>query len=383
MDPDDNELVDDPTTKPFHDLLEKASRDQTERRRWQRALLRGSGDAWMAICFYFLPNLQSFTLEYLGRPKTWIPLALSRIASGSIDLQPRPLQHLEEVIIDGNLPVPLLSHLEFFPYFHLPSMRSFRGCEITELQEGRNANIYKMLQPPPKSSGITELALRTTHITSSVIHYITACANLRVFMYEHTLQRMDHRNPTWSPGIVYNALITQKQSLEVLYINFLDVGSPYSRLSRFIKDRPAQWFGSLQKFTQLREIFMPLELLLDYRTNKEHPQLPLSETMPSSVENLYLGEVEDEDFAIVASALFVMLSHRKRLFPSLLGIELWLTKVPLEDEKDSWFSQLYDTFARVEKICLADGIEFRYSYKSRNRTYKQFKLGESVQGIGN
>jgi hypothetical protein len=376
---EDGELVNDPRTKSFHDILEKAGPD---RRRWQRDLLRNSGEAWMAICFFFLPNLQSFKIDYLEGPKPWMPLALSLIA-GSNDAQPKKptLRKLEEVIITGDRDHVSRPHSDFLPYFHLPSIRAFCGCEITEPSKGQRNTNQMLLSAPFKSSRITELALHHTYGAIGVSEYITACANLRVFLYEHTIIK-SNENPTWSPSIIYNALTTQKHSLQVLYLGFWD-GNPLSFPSMFMtKDLSACWLGSLKGFSQLREIALPLEIILDYRTDKEYPQLSLSKIMPSSVENLYLGAVAAIHYDLVAAALWAMLRCRKTRFPSLRGIEIWSQNMLLSrDMRLLWRSKGDEAFAKVKEMWLAEGVEFRYSVPSKSQIRRQSPLLSSFNSL--
>lgn len=350
-------LIDKTRTEPFWDLMVKVCADDNERQRWQKDLLSGSDDAWMAICLLYLQDVEILEMNYPTHTAIWVPRVLSSIATDSVDVQPMPLQYLNKVIVGGSQGFPGRPPSEFFPYFLLPSMRSFRAFFINESEMGNYKDGHKPPRPAPKSSSITELTLDYTYGCKD---YITSCANLQTFQYEHTREDQNEHYPTWSPTTIYDALITQKHSLRVLRIIFND-GDALVTSYNFITNYNEQFFGSLEDFTQLHIISMPLGILLDFRENNDQPTLPLDKALPRSLEHLYVGEVEDENHEILATALNAMLLCRKQRFPVLKSIEIWFCELSFRYKKKSWFTQLRDSFSKVRELFLAEGVELCYT----------------------
>lgn len=88
--------------------------------------------------------------------------------------------------------------------------------------------------------------------------------------------------------------------------------------------------------------------------------LRLSENTPRSLENLYIEQVQDKDLAIVGSAVWDMLLHRKARFPSLQSIEICFWTFESQSAM-TW--PLDDAFAYAERMAVAEGVKFRYSRK--------------------
>lgn len=55
-------------------------------------------------------------------------------------------------------------------------------------------------------------------------------------------------SPKWRPSIIYNTLITQKHSLQVLYIGFSGWHTMAHSSYFIVPDSRARWLGSLQHF---------------------------------------------------------------------------------------------------------------------------------------
>lgn len=367
LDPDDDGLLDNPCTRPFHDILIRASPERKERRRWQRDLIRGLPDAWMAVLFFLVPNLRFFKLDHSAGAKIWTTIALSRIATGAVDFPFRPLQFLEEVFVSENSIFASRSHLEFIPFLHFPAMRSFFGHSLTDRPEANHTQICLALPPPHQSSGITRLVLSHIHARPSILRYITACANLLVFKYEHT-DDSTGLFPVWTPHYLYKALETQRHSLQVLYVGYWDFsGESFAEVYRMITHRPGLWsFGSLVEFTHLREIDVPVVFFLEYPEGLLRPTLDLLDKLPSSVEKLCLSEILDRDVETIASTLCAMVSARDQ-YPRLQVIELCLLRLVPENRDGEWFVLVRAAFAALQVKCNAAGMELRYSSHRESR----------------
>jgi hypothetical protein len=290
----------------------------------------------------------------------WSTLILSRIATVAVDFPFRPLQFLEEVFVSENSPFATRSHLDFIPFLHFPAMRSFFGHSLTDRPEEDYPQPCPALPPPRQSSGITRLVLSYIHGRSSILRYITACANLQVFKYEHTDDHSTGFFPVWSPQHLYQALETQKHSLQVLYVGYWDFKrESFAEVYRLITFRPGFWgFGSLVEFTHLREIDIPVVFFHEFLGGV--PALDLLDKLPSSVEKLCLSEILDRDIDIVVSALCAMVSSRDQ-FPRLQVIEVCLLGLFPGERNGEWFVLVRAAFAALEGMCNAAGVELRYS----------------------
>lgn len=378
----DSEQTGFPDDEIFQDLVKQLSEDQCEQKPWEEELRDESDDAWLALVLAQLPNLQRLDVKYRERNTQWVSHVFARVASGSLTFdpdQPVPLQRLQAVTIrkddDSDTYHPAD---DFFSFFQLPSMRELsapRAFDKGRYWSGEIKDVDLFPKPPLGRSGIRKLVLDCAHGGNGMAEYITACANLEVFEYSHECWVESGLTfVKWQPDRMYKALQTQKHSLQVLRLTNDPDACLYDRsyLEKWVLDvapypeslsvegtgenegrneapratnavgqskvnenerneinyvyEPSErafdepWFGSLHDFLQLRELRIPLRILLDFYDGNT-PTLGLAEVLPKSLEHLFLGDVSPQDAIIAERGIRDMVTDRQK-FPAFQKLGL-------------------------------------------------------------
>ncbi|KAJ5361019.1 hypothetical protein N7541_001863 [Penicillium brevicompactum] len=321
------------------DVLKQAS-DSEDVTKWNKALQKGCPDAWLAVLVLSLESLRSLTLNYSYSPY-FVPL-IARVADGKVPSIP-VLQHLQRVTVEvDDMKAYYLTH-ELIPFLRLPVMRVFTAIGVCEDEPD-------VLSPKPGASSVTKLefgAVDTNNGAREFASWITSCAALEVFSYQHDNKAiwgevyLDFR-----PLLFYNALCSQKQSLRKLRLNNNgDTGDTgCDDESEHFKG-----FGSLVEFHQLRELHAPLRTLLQFGSS-DSPKVSLLEVLPTGLEILGLGDCREEDFKIAIKNLQGLLAQRER-YPHI-------SRIQVQPDHSQMMEAALQYFNPFEMACQKIGIVF-------------------------
>lgn len=304
--------------EPFKDILDRASPSAEHRANWENDLLKGESDAWLALLMPSLEAVRILWIEYPGYSDYFFPM-LARAAAREAPFDTKPvLQRLESVRAECEDNKTAYLAKEFLPVLHFPAIRSFSATSFCEAYDDHDVNYSK---PAPRTSRITELDFGQSNGSNGMIDYITSCANLEIFDYQHDNKAIwGEIYLNFRPLAFYTALYTQRHSLRVLRLNN---NGEIRGEDDWAADDEIDYtaFGSLVEFQQLRELRMPLHTLLQFGPN-DHPAVSLLEVLPPSLEHLQLAGYCVEDFDLVMSNLQSMLGQRQERFPNLKRLEI-------------------------------------------------------------
>lgn len=326
---------------------------------WEVGLRTGCPDAWLTVLVLSLESIKSMDLRFSYSPY-FLPM-LARIAAKENPFSSKPvLQHLEKALVRVENMKEYYDACDLLPFFYLPAMRVFTAggiCEdepcIAPLELG--------------TSGIREIDLggyNTNNGSRGMADYITSCANLEIFDYQHDNKAIwGESYIEFYPLLFYSALSTQKHSLRELRLN--NHGENYP-VSLDDDERDLKGFGSLTEFHQLRELQIPLHTLLQFDSNNQ-PKASLLEILPRSLEYLNLAVCREEEFDGVIKNLRGMLAQREERFPNLKKLEVHpyvLEMIPGATIPHSTnFAVPVSTqqlFAPIEIACRDMGIQFGF-----------------------
>lgn len=347
----------------FRDSVQAASQLTEDCEKWERELSRGNPDAWLAVLVLSLEAVTSLSLSCGNRSPYFIPMLARATAAAAAREKPfdsKPvLQRLERVAAKTESHAISFPAADFLPFFCLPAMRVFSATALHE-----DCNWHSVPKPTPGTSGIKELRLggcpgRCNGI-EGMADYVASCANLEVFIYQHerTIDRQG-RSLHFHPRGFYTALLTQRHSLRVLRLNIVRE-----------KNRPDGFngfgFPSLFEFHQLRELQIPLRMLLEFGPD-DQPTISLPEVLPQSLEHLCLAYSREGDTDVVVRNLHSMVEQRGARFPRLRELKVQpfaLEQVPVARgsyivtlEAPMWVKQ---AFAPLTMACDKLGIQFGF-----------------------
>ncbi|KAJ5918161.1 hypothetical protein N7454_010536 [Penicillium verhagenii] len=344
--------------EPFEDTLDQMSLSAGHRTELETQLLRGESDAWLTLLLPSLGAVRTLTVHCLGFSEPFF-IMLARAASREAPFDKKPvLQRLQNVQAEYE---PYCS-AEFWAVMQFPALRSFSASGICEESHSR---WFKFSKPAFKTSGVTKLQFDRSNARAGMSDFITACANLEVFEYQHKNEAIwseTYRN--FRPIQFYSALYTQKHSLQVLRLN--DKGEHDDADEDWDSEYELDFssFGSLDDFEQLRELRMPLRTLLQFGLN-DYPAVSLVEVLPFSLEHLLLAAYDVKDFDLVMSNVQNMLRKREKRFPNLKRLEIqpvdveWdEPNIPLHTMKTP--QHIIQSFAPLRMQCENLGIHFSF-----------------------
>ncbi|KAJ6115216.1 hypothetical protein N7486_000994 [Penicillium sp. IBT 16267x] len=338
---------------------------------WEDSLLAGDSDAWLAVLAPSLENIRWLEIEYGDWPDYFLHILVRAAAREKpFDLKPG-FRRLETMRVrnDPNDPEATFAG-DFLPLFQFSAMRVL---SITSLCEKPEPDAPKCPKPAPGTSGITELEFLDCNGRNGMAAYITSCANLEVFDYQHQNKALwGNAYYSFLSLKFYTSLYTQGHSLRVLRLNNNgDIDGEYD----WSDDNGVDYscvdyssFGSLVEFHQLRELRMPLRPLLQFARN-DQPTVSLLEVLQTSLEHLQLAGYRDRDFDVVEENLQRMFAHREQ-FPNLKRIEI--QPVVLESGLPASYDykipdSVTRAFAPLKMNCDQLGIEFDFT-KDGNHT---------------
>lgn len=275
----------------------------------------------------YLANVKKLQLRFTDYDNQPAAYAVSQIAVRKQGLPniPLALHHLRECSIIGG-PRPS-SALGFYPFFHLPQMRVFRASRLYDFpHKDPSAALWRalrVLMPRPWNSGIREIHFEELCCsTRGCQDFIMACKRLEVFEYQHTryitaggLGFSFHARP------FRNSLFWHKDTLRVLRLN--DKGETEHGRWRHDAEK-AHWFGSLEEFEALEELWMPLRSLLDFQGRLIMTNSPIhfDELLPTSLRYLFVADMCEGDIELINRNVLSVLEARTQF--------LFLNKIVLQ-----------------------------------------------------
>lgn len=347
----------------FRDSILAASRSSEDCEKWECELARGSPDAWLAVLVLSLEAVTSLSLKCTSQLPYFISMLARAAAAGSREkpfVSKPVLQRLERVVAKTESRAIAFPAADFLTFFRLPAMRVFSATTLHE-----DCNWPSVPKPTPGTSGIKELRLggstgRCTGI-EGMADCIASCANLEVFLYQtdRKVGGWENRHLNFHPRGFYTALFTQRHSLRVLRLN--NWGEQYWRdgFDEF-------GFLSLFEFHQLRELQIPIRMLLQFGPD-HRPTMSLPEVLPPSLEHLCLAYGCERDTDAVIQNLHSMVEQREARFPRLRELIVQpfaLEGVPVARgssvvtlEPLLWMKQ---AFAPLTMACDKLGIQFGF-----------------------
>lgn len=289
----------------------------------------------MARLLPYLVNVKKLQLRFTDYDNQPAAYAASQIAIRKQGLAniPLALHQLKECSIIGG-PRPS-SALGLYPFFHLPQMRVFRASRVYDFPyKDPSAALWRalrVLMPRPWSSGVREIHFEELCCsTRGCQDFILACQRLEVFQYQHTryitaggLGFSFHARP------FRNSLFWHKETLRVLRLN--DRGETEHGRWRHDAEK-ARWFGSLEEFEALEELWMPLRSLLDFKGKLIMPDSPthFDELLPKSLRYLFVADMLEGDIELINRNVFSLLEARAE-FLCLNKIVLQFTSLWMEE----------------------------------------------------
>ncbi|KAK2762717.1 hypothetical protein FQN54_000891 [Arachnomyces sp. PD_36] len=348
----------------LRDVVRLVAKDGPDLKKWEIRLNWGDEDAWLALLFLILENLKSLDLSYGVSP--YIFRAVEAIVRPDPEKEDKimALQSLESINFwTEHKSLYTFCARGFAPFYLLPSMKVFRSTKVQEEQDyshernpeydsdNEESNVWEKyltlpypdsnLELPARTSPVREIVLEQSNCRHGFAEFITACAGLERFEYQHSNEAV-HQNLYFNlrPRAFYRPLLTQRETLRVLRFNDLGVtknleGREEDWNGTGTQETIESWFGSLVEFTALRDI-----------------------------EVLCLAKVDREDYELVVRELMELLAGG---FISLRKVIVQLYQLELFDgEEEECYEPVnfgvpqfaVDAFKRVGDSCLEKGVEF-------------------------
>lgn len=313
--------------------VEVSSYSQDETAQWMKHLAKGRGDTWIALTLPLLSQIRQLHLIY-STPSICLNRIMQRAINNERPFQSQPaFQHLCKVSLHhqedpdrptaqentengphGNQSALLLS------FFELPSMRSVVANSVvdpTSISIDPDLEIEETETLCVGPSSITEIDLRRSSGNHGMEALIASCADLKSFKYQHSDSHLTSNG--YQPAALYRSLTRSKRSLQTLWLDHY--GDHYPFTSAGLNQTHDEWFGSLADFSALREIRIRLPNLLDIRYQSE-PTTPLINSLPRSLEILYIEGCEERHMGMLASQLRIVVRNRRSRFPHLRRLDI-------------------------------------------------------------
>ena len=326
-----------PLGPAVQDLIDLISESPVEYDAWHKSLSNNQAEGWIALSMAVLPNLATISAQH-SHPEGWITRIVSKAAwkQFPFDCNTLPaLQRLEKLELSWRYLSTVLSHREYLPLFHLPSLRTLRLGPVQELHSANSAADHPAFFPAPATSPVEELILDFfCNGRHGMADFITSCANLKRFVYQHTnniiwVSRQDEEDcmgvdASFRPWCFHEALQTQKHSLEVLHLNDLgDASTPRpthlykGNVDPISHDR---WFGSLADFSKLWDLRIRASNLLDLHPKETEDTVWLGDILPKSLRVLHLVDCNVDNSAALLTHLEDLFTRREEHFPNLQSL---------------------------------------------------------------
>ncbi|KAL5359425.1 hypothetical protein BJX96DRAFT_183757 [Aspergillus floccosus] len=322
----------------LQDFVDLLSESPVEWEAWRNQLSKNRIEAWIALLLAFLPNLTAISARH-NRPEGWITRVVSKAAwkQPPLDANTFPaLQHLESIDLTWRDLSVVMNHREYLPFFHLPSLRTLRLGPVQEPQTRYKVADHPAFLPAQGTSPVESLVLDYfCNGRYGMSDFITSCANLKRFVYQHTNnmiwasneeeQHFAGLDASFRPWCFHAALLTQKHSLEALHLNHLGDASLPSQDGRDngeIADANShnRWFGSLAEFSTLRDLRIRARNLLNLQPVEREVVVLLKDILPRSLRHLHLADCNEDDYALLVPNFEDVLAQRAERFPNLQSI---------------------------------------------------------------
>ncbi|KAE8393812.1 hypothetical protein BDV23DRAFT_191241 [Aspergillus alliaceus] len=357
------------------DLIDLISDSPVEWDAWRKQLSKNQDEAWIALLLAVLPNLAAISAHH-NHPEGWITRIVSKAAWKQSPFHPNSLsalQRLETLDLTWSGLSTVLSHDEYLPFFHLPSLRTLRLGPVQELHSAYNAADHPAFLPVPAMSPVESLVLDFfCNGRHGMADFIASCANLKRFVYQHTndiiwVSRQDEEDSagidaSFRPWCFHEALQTQKQSLEVLHLNDLGDGSmprpnpPYrGDVDPISHDR---WFGSLVDFPRLRDLRMRASNLLNFHPQETEEVVLLRDILPRSLTFLHIADCNEVYCARLVANLEDLLAQHDERLPNLQSLLI----SPERETPHGTSIRVKDSFRKqwttLQMMCDRVGVQF-------------------------
>ncbi|RHZ45584.1 uncharacterized protein CDV56_103488 [Aspergillus thermomutatus] len=365
---------DDPLLERAEELVGQISESLEERKDWAEHLRGGNQEAWLALLLASVPNLTALSGQYCGDAPR-VTRVVSRAARKEPPFDTRPaLQRLKTLYISNEDHKEVYPHWQFLPFFYLPCIRNVRLSAVKETREWCRPDDPAVCCASG-TAPVESLSLEYhCNGRKGMAEFITSCANLKQFKYQHDHQEIwGESYIDFQPRKFYRALLTQKHSLEVLHLSDSgDVdGAGGDDLSDDEKDDGPQaydrWFGSLVEFSQLRDLRIRVQNLLNYHDRDKEESVMLKDILPPRLRSLHVAECLVTHCTLLVPNLQGVLAHRKEQFPNLeqISISPGVAEFVPEDQNTSVYQRqaripesFKDMFVPVKEMCDRAGVKF-------------------------
>ncbi|KAF3399971.1 hypothetical protein F1880_007991 [Penicillium rolfsii] len=310
-----------------------SSHSQAETAQWVKNLEEGRGDTWTALMLPLLSQLRQLHLVY-STPSICLNRLMQRAINNKRPFQSQPfLQHLSRVSLhyqeDPDRPTAHGNMENISHEYQLALLLSF--CELPSMRLVVANSVIDSLSIPidldleeeksePLCVGrlsVTEIDLRHSCGNHGMEALIASCAGLKSFKYQHSDSHLPSTG--YQPAAFYRSLTRSKRSLQTLWLDHY--GDHYTFTFAGLNQTHDEWFGSLSDFSALREIRIRLPNLLDIRYQSE-PTRRLIDSLPRSLEMLYIESCEERLLGMLVSQLRTVVQNRRSRLPHLRRLDI-------------------------------------------------------------
>ncbi|KAL2817166.1 hypothetical protein BJX63DRAFT_117766 [Aspergillus granulosus] len=295
---------------------------------WERDLLNGTEEAWIALLVSLANNIRKLQLSY-PRENRYLDRMFDRAANRE-SFHDRPaFLRLEEVALSHMVDAESkgsFSPAQLKPFFQMPSVRTVSADTVIEPVLSNGANHHEtepeVEQPTSQtthtqSSKITEITLNTGNVSQGLQSLLDLCPSLKSLRYQHS---DDHALASgFQPTSFSASLATRKTTLQTLWLD--NLGTHHAFTAAGLNETYDGYFGSLADFTELKHLRIRLPNLLDVGYTFE-PSTPLPEVLPASIETLYVESCKENSLAMLVDQLGHLLEARKERFKGLKRVDI-------------------------------------------------------------
>ncbi|KAL2850425.1 hypothetical protein BJX68DRAFT_236934 [Aspergillus pseudodeflectus] len=377
-------------------LVDKIAKSPQKATEWCTDLHGSRPDAWMALLLALVPNLTTLTWGAAG-PSLWMSTVVlgASYREPPFDTQPA-LQSLSRVEFTIPNPDDLTDSIEFIEIASLVKLPSLRHLSMEKVKDGpdikgefseiRTAHLN--IKDVVGTSPIETLKISAqSNLNFGSGFLISACANLREFVYQHENQVEELGYRDFRVRAFRNPLLGQTHSLEVLHLNDKgEAGVGIEEPDDADDFDPAdRWFGSFAEFEKLRDLRIRAQNLLNLHPMDNHRLLILKDVLPMSLKWLHVAHCDEAHSAVLADGLLGVLSGQKELFPDLEQIYIYSAVAESSQPQPAGphrppadvrvLAAIDQHFTPIQAMCKRAGIAFNLSLRD---DYKIVYLGGNV-----